>query len=601
MLVASPVKRMWNLFILLSALANKSCAKDLTLSEIQRIYARLPGSYIVPEAAPGLREPVFSEIDGTLFPKDRPASDTAFSQGLFETDVQAFNRSMRAPDFLTAKELFFSSLAFNHRTQRHERPYPYLNGWFSLNHPPLKKTPLALENYIARFDESQRADPRSPFFAPSFQRYLDSTTGTTLSFDNRLHLLQNGDAIRAKIRLVNDSRKYVLGAVMAFSCDPSSIPLFDALASKARSGVPVYLMIERFYGAGLFKRCAKRLRHAGVRLLEVNDKWKRDSRLSFFHAKFWVGDGREAVLGGQNIAVYENLSTGYNALNRDTDVEVTGPAAIDLASEFVRLWKDRKIPDETLVGIEREVEEHRAMQERDHLRGASIYSGKLGSGETRMRGVCRVLVQDPMHRNLSIAEVLKAHVLQTRRSIFITTPEVKFNLEPRSDSLLDSLYLSLVDRARAGVPVEFLSNGLDGGNGELTAALRMGLENSLQSGRPLRASLYRWILGFEPANNARDHRRYLTRLHETPNFRTWTHFNYIHAKLAYLDRTVTFVSSLNLDRASVDRNTEAGILCMDEHLSGEMEPQLALDFANSVPVTSSNEFSQTKKTSSARP
>ena len=33
-------------------------------------------------------------------------------------------------------------------------------------------------------------------------------------------------------------------------------------------------------------------------MLEVNDKWKRDSRLSFFHAKFWVGDGREAVLGG---------------------------------------------------------------------------------------------------------------------------------------------------------------------------------------------------------------------------------------------------------------------------------------------------------------
>lgn len=590
---------MWHFLILLSALVNGSLARDFTLSELQRIYSDLPGSYIVPESLPGLDEPVFSEVDGTLYPKDRPVSDTGFTQELFSTDIGAFNRITGSRDFLTAKTRFYSRLAFDSRKQRHERPYPYLNGWFSLNHPPLKQVRLPLENYIAGFDGAQRGEPQSAYFDPSFQKDLDSTTGTALSFENRLHLLQNGDSIAAKIRLVKESRRHVLAAVMAFSCDPSSMPLFEALAAKAREGVPVYLMIERFYGASLFKGCARRLREAGVRLLEVNDKWKRSSSLSFFHAKFWVRDGREAIVGGQNIAVYENLSTGYNALNRDTDIGVEGPAATDLASEFIRLWTDRRNPDETLASIREELANAKSWQERDRVRGPAIYDEKLADPATRMRGVCRVLVQDARNRNLSIARVLREHVLKAKRSIFIATPEVKFHLDLREDSLLDSLYGALEERARAGVPVEFLSNGLDGGNGELTAALRMGLEHSLQSGRPLRASFYRWILGFEPANNARDHRKYLTRLSRNPNFRTWTHFNYIHAKIAYLDRTVTLVSSLNLDHASVDRNTEAGILCMDESLSAGMEPQLALDFGNSVPVISSNEIIRTENPNSS--
>jgi phosphatidylserine/phosphatidylglycerophosphate/cardiolipin synthase-like enzyme len=578
------------LLIIFSIFATKSTAQDYRLSMIRSLYASIPGSYIVPAFAPGIHDPLFTRIDETLVPKDRPSSDTEFTQALFQTDVEAFNRSMQARDFLSAKERFFSELEFNDRQQKHERPYPYLSGWFSLNHPPLKQAGLPLEKYIARFDAAQKPDPeKEVFFDPRFQDSLDSGTGTVLTFGNRLELLQNGNALREKIRLVKEAHRYILGAVMALSCDPSSIPLIEALEEKVRSGVPVYLMIERFYGTTLFKACARRLRRAGVRMLEVNDKWRSQTRLSFFHAKFWVRDGIEAIAGGQNVAVYENLSSGYNGLNRDTDIRVEGPAAIDFASGFLRLWTDRRAPDETLSSLGREIEDDRAMQERDHARGRALYEKKLGDPSTRMHGVCRVLVQDAGRRNLSIAEVLKTHILGSGHSIFITTPEVKFHLDPRPELLLDSVFLALRERAAAGIPVEFLSNGVDGGNGELTAGLRMGLEHALQSGRPVRASLYRWILGFEPAMNARDHRKHLSKLRETPNLRAWTHFNYIHAKLAYIDRTVTFVSSLNLDHASVDRNTEAGIVCMDHHLSSEMEPQLALDFSNSVPVTSSNE------------
>ena len=301
-------------------------------------------------------------------------------------------------------------------------------------------------------------------------------------------------------------------------------------------------------------------------------------------------DGKEAIVGGQNIVSYENLSTGYNQLNRDTDIKVVGTAATDFTLEYIRLWSEHRTPDETLIKLKQFSLQQKQIEELEKSRGTSNYPDILKNPETQMKGVCRVLVQSPYNRNLSIASVLKKHTAQARHSIFLTTPEVKFNLGNETSSKLDSLYETLKEKARKGVPVEFLSNGLDGGNGELTAALRMGLEHALEYGLRLKALFYRKILSFEPRNNARGNRQYLVNLRQTPNLRAWTHFNYIHAKQAYFDRIVTAVSSLNLDVPSVERNTEAGIVCMDKHLSSEMEPQLALDFGNSVPVTSANEF-----------
>ena len=582
---------MWFFLCLFGAfLPAFGAAREVPLSEIRELYARVPGFYLVSRASRDLGDPLFLELNQTYYPKGIPDSNQEYTQDLFETDVRAYTESLNAQDFLRAKETYYSRLQFFPELQKHERPYPYLNGWLSLNHPPLKTLSLPLKSYVAQFGEQTKSSLESPYFLPEFQNELDHDTGTTLSFGNQLHLLQNGSALIEKIRLVQDAKTFVLAAVMAVSCDPSSMPLIEAMIQKAKTGIPVYLMIERFYGATLFKSCAHRLRDGGVRVLEINDKWRKQSRYSFFHTKFWVRDGLEAIVGGQNIASFENLSNGYNQFNRDTDLLVTGPAATDFTLEYFRLWAEHRAPDETLILIHEESQHRNEIQKIEHLRGSEHYAEILTSPKTRMNGVCRVLVQSPYHRNLSIAKALEKHIASARHSIFLTTPEVKFSLGQESASPLDSLYETLKQRARSGVPVEFLSNGLDGGNGELTAALRMGLEHALRYHSRIKALFYRHILNVEPRNNARDHRQYLVDLHRTPNLRTWTHFNYIHAKQAYLDRIVTAISSLNLDIPSVERNTEAGIFCMDEKLSSEMEPQLALDLGNSVPVTSSNEF-----------
>jgi phosphatidylserine/phosphatidylglycerophosphate/cardiolipin synthase-like enzyme len=319
----------------------------------------------------------------------------------------------------------------------------------------------------------------------------------------------------------------------------------------------------------------------------VNEKWKRSTFLTFFHAKFWIKDGEEVIVGGQNIIKFENNSTGYNNLNRDTDLLIKGPATTDFLEAYLNLWEQhRDQRNGTLQTMNDELAETKKNERIARLRGAEHYNEVFSHPESRMNGVCRSLVQKAYHRNLSIASVLEHHIAHARHSIVMTSPEIKF--QPGDRTRRDRFFSTLKDSAKKGVQIEFVSNGVDGGNGEYTAALRGELEWAVESGHRFATRIWNHILNREPSNNARDHRHYLNDLRHH-GVRTWTHFNYIHAKQAYFDRIATSISSLNLDTPSIERNDEAGAICMDQSLSQAMETQLTLDLVNSVPVMSRNE------------
>jgi len=583
------------LFILFAGFFPETAlSEEITFQELKAYYDQVPGRYIrekgVGSHSPDLK--FWITQNQTIIPEGAEEFDHEYSQSLFETDVDAYTHAFEAPDFLEAKSRFYSSLPFNPRLQAHSRPYGFLNGWLSLNHPPIRSLDLPLEHYTPLFSGPSNRTTESTYFDPKFQSAIDEETGTELSFGNTLTPLFNGDSIKEKTLLVKSATRYVLGAVMAIACDESSQEFIDALIDKAKSGIPVKIMMEGFYGRTLFRPCANRLRRNGVDVVMVNEKWKRRTFLSFFHIKFWIRDGEEAIIGGQNIVKYQNLSTGFNQLNRDTDLKIKGPAVTDLLSSFLDLWDyHAKRRNGSLNSLRAEAQASQLKETQSHLRGRSVYEEKLQNPETRMKGACRMLVQNAYLKNLSIAAVLEKHVKAARQSVILTSPEVHYTPgdEPLTDR--DRFYWQLKQKAKEGVQVEFISNGVDGGNGELTAALRTSLERAIRNGNRLGYHLWHWILSFEPRNNAKRHREYLLDLATTKNLRAWTHFNYIHAKQAYFDRIVTSISSVNLDTASMARNEEAGALCMDESLSAEMEKRLTLDLVNSVPVMSSNELS----------
>lgn len=589
--------------ILIASLFLPLCAasaQDYSAQDLVNYFGNLQGQYIKTNT-------IFSDSVGhtslggvfelkngyALTPVGENEFNLEFTQDLFKLDADGFTRYMGGSDFLDAKAKFFSKLYFNNKTQVHDYPHHTLSGWLTLNHPPVKKLELPLEKYTRLFSPSNPAHQNSKYFDPTFQNQLDTDTGTELTFGNKLHALFNNNAIKEKTRLIKDAKRYIFGAVMATVCDPSSEEFVTELIAKAKSGVTVTLMMERFYMGVLYKKCTKRLREGGIDVVLVNDKWKRKTFLTFFHAKFWVRDGEEAVVGGQNIVEFENLSTGFNQMNRDTDLLIQGPAVTDFVSQYLELWEEhRRANNQSLESYLEEVKQAKEAQRLAHVRGKEFYGEKLSNPATRMNGACRILVQGPHNNNLSISATLKKYVEESQQSIILTSPELQFSKEgvvkPNRNS--DLFFEQVRNAADRKVNVELILNGVDGGDGELTATMRLAMAKAKQNGRYGRYRLLNGILKFEPQFFARGHRKHLKDLQTTSGIRTWTHFNYMHAKQAYFDRIATSISSFNLDKASSDRNYESGAICMDESLSKEMEDQLTLDLINSVPVTSSNEY-----------
>jgi hypothetical protein len=575
--------------LVLSLFTIPAFSLEWSSGDLIQYYSKLPGQYLIPEDIAQFRNQSFQVgQDQTIKPLGSLQFNDEFTQDLFKLDPKAYVESWKGQDFLEAKENFYKRLTFNPKSQRHEKPYSYLSGWLSLNHPPLKKITESTAPLLSIFSNQNPAPEVSAYFDPSFQADLDRFSGTELSFGNELKPLFNGDSFSAKVKLVESAKKYVLASVMAISCDQSSMPLVNALINRAQSGIPVKMIMEGFYGNFIFRACARKLRRGGVEVVMAHDSIKRRTPLTFFHAKFWIRDGEEAIVGGQNIIKYQNQSTGFNEFNRDTDLSVRGPAATDFTREYIDLWQDTGGNPEKLPLKKDEIINKQNMETQRLERGLPSYPEKLGSPLTREKGVCRVLVQNAYHQNRSLAAVIERYIDAAQQSVVISSPEVEFPLKAGKTNALGRFYKSIIQAAKRKLDVEFISNGVDGGNGELTSAYRLGMQRAYRRGNHLLYAIFHTILEHEPEHNARDHRQYLLRLRKEAGIRTWTHFNYIHAKQIFIDRILTSISSMNLDQASIQRNYEAGIVCMDHSLSQAMESQLTLDLVNSVPVISSN-------------
>jgi len=583
------------IMLILLLVPYKSALSDsFLLSELNKYYSEVPGGFIlVNEAHQKLRLPFIFYLNsfGAYSTENTENSSIEATQDLFKLDAIKFNKKMMSKDLLDAKISFFSKLNFNQHWQKHEMPYHYLDSWLTLNHPPIKILSEEMSVYNKTFGASSPRPVVSQYFSPNFQSEIDHESGTELTFENNLRALFNSESIIEKTRLVRDAKKYIFGAVMVTVCDSSSEDFVQSLIQKAQSGIPVTILMEKFYMSHIFKKCANRLRSGGVNVVLVSDKWKKSSFLSFFHTKFWIRDGEEAIIGGQNIVKYENASTGFNQHNRDTDLWIQGAAVTDLLGNFLDIWNEHTyVPILKIQSYRNEVALSKLFQKQNHLRGQMYYDEKFKNNITKMKGVCRMMVQQPHHRNFSIAQVLRHYVDESQTSITLTSPELEYGIKNTKFNQSNQFIQSIKNAANnRNVSVDVVMNGIDGGNGETSEFIRESMDNNYQSGRMLKYHLWKDIYNYEPQKKARKNRKYLLDLEKSKGVRAWAYFNYIHAKEMYFDRIATSISSLNLDEPSMDRNYEAGALCMDESLSLQMENQLTLDLVNSVPVVSKNE------------
>lgn len=533
-----------------------------------------------------------SRADLTHFVPAPPRSPTP-DQDQFAFDSARFQAQEGAADFVDAKRSYYARLPWIESQQAHALPYTTPSAWTTLNHPPIKELEGPLSHWTGLFaGPAPEGDPafNSPYFDPLFQRALDEG-GSSLTHGNRTQMLANGAAFREKMRLVADAKDHLYIAVMFWSCDASADQLTAALGERVRAGVDVRLMTEGLYRETITRRCIDRLEAAGVKVVSYRDALRPATFGAVLHWKVWIRDGEELIIGGQNIGNYESHSDGFNLLDRDNDVLVTGPAVTDAETAWIDAWEERGGEP----GLERaraDAIRNRHSQEEAGVRGAGNYARWLGDPATRMKGNCRVLMQSVSATAQPIGPIVEAYLTSSKDQVVFSSPTVRY--DPHNPANASSSGLSVHRLMEAleghgdggGRKVVVITNGAGGGMGESQHWLRARRDGALRAHQWGLYQLSRQFIELVSRRSAVANRNVTVPLAGNPNLEVWTYFQYIHTKIWLFDRVAAMVGSWNLEINSTDKNPEAALVCLDQPLRDAVEADLALALVNSVPEVS---------------
>jgi len=517
-----------------------------------------------------------------------PISNPDLIHSLFETDVEKMIQNAGTVDFVSAKKKYYRSQTFNNSTQRFSRSYVYPSDWHSLNHNPIRKINLPTQVYGQQFEPlDAKSIEQSPLVDPSFHRNLDAVTGTEMTAGNKLRLLNNGEvSFREKIRMVKESKFFFHAVVMVQYCDESSSEIVDAMIERARAGVDVRLITESVWTKLILKKCLAKLRNGGVKVTLGKGFFNPRTMFTVHHTKFWIRDGKEAIMGGQNMHDFENSSNGFNNHTRDKDVHVTGPAVTDMMREYVRIWNhEQKRVDPSMSQYLEVVKQKEASERARGLRGTELYDQWLNRPAGEIPGVCRVMVQGsktsdtPGIISKAYIEIMK----NAKYSMIINSPTFRYKED--SDNALDNSQIikAILAGSKRGVNVDIISNGLDGGWGEAGHQLRLLANDLRRKGRVGLASLIEKMDKLVATFIGRSNRKNLANAVKGTDVDVWLYFNHIHSKQMSFDHIMTSTGSFNLDQHS-HKNHESTMICLDKQLADQSLVSFVTDIVNSTPV-----------------
>lgn len=174
-----------------------------------------------------------------------------------------------------------------------------------------------------------------------FARSTSALLGAPLVAGNRVTALLNGDqifpdmlaAIRAARHSINlETYIYWSGEV--------GERFAEALAERARAGVPVHVLIDWIGGRKLSDRQVRLMRQAGVEVRKYNPVVVYNlARLNHRdHRKLLIIDGRIGYIGGAGIADVWLGNAQSPRHWRDTQYRVEGPVVAQMQAAFLDNW-----------------------------------------------------------------------------------------------------------------------------------------------------------------------------------------------------------------------------------------------------------------------
>ena len=198
------------------------------------------------------------------------------------------------------------------------------------------------------FVEGFAADPQMPL-----EDKLVMGGGIKVSFDYPEMYFDASLFLDRYIELIGGAEDYVIITTFLGSSCEGLEELYDAIAGKASSGVPVYMIID---GVSSYDMTASSsfmtplyfLRESGVHLIEYNplsvfNLVNPSTLLIREHRKLVVIDGQWAVLGGMNMN-YISMGADNIDLQRDSMYVFNSPSlASCLVDEFVSIWNESSV------------------------------------------------------------------------------------------------------------------------------------------------------------------------------------------------------------------------------------------------------------------
>lgn len=175
-------------------------------------------------------------------------------------------------------------------------------------------------------------------------RALWRIAAADVSSGNKVHLLRNGlDAFNAMEDLIENARESIEFEQYFYRKDETGNRFRDLLAGAATRGLRVRVLIDWIGRMGCPSSFFNPIRDAGgeVRLFNRIGLRRWLGLIPRDHRKLLVADRHTGITGGIGIGDQwrRGLLRRRSSPWRDTAVQIAGPAAMDMADSFERMWE----------------------------------------------------------------------------------------------------------------------------------------------------------------------------------------------------------------------------------------------------------------------
>ncbi len=192
------------------------------------------------------------------------------------------------------------------------------------------------------------------------ERYIavvESVTESPLTRGNKVALLIDGKATYAAMfEAIRNAKDHINLETFIIEDDEIGGKFTDLLLAKRAQGIQVNIIYDSVGSITTPESFFKHLRDGGIQVVEFNSKNPFKAPGSWFlvrqdHRKILIADGKVAIIGGINISnVYSGSFSRRKKVKgkpldwRDTDIQIEGPAVVEVQKLFLETWSRQNGP-----------------------------------------------------------------------------------------------------------------------------------------------------------------------------------------------------------------------------------------------------------------